>query len=205
MTTTAFTLKTAPTFEPVSLDALRTHVRASDDGESSSEDALIAACATAARQWVEGYTGRALATQTWQLSMSCLERYIWLPRAAPLTATDPITFVKYYDADNAQQTWNSSNYILPAFHEPALIEVLDTATWPSTYLRSDAWQIEYICGYAEGSCPEALQQAVLLLAGHWYENREDVLVGALSKHIEFGAEALCAPYRVWWREPSSCR
>mgnify|MGYP003558178811 FL=1 len=50
--------------------------------------------------------------------------------------------------------------------------------------------------------PAPLRQAVLLLAGHFYENREAVLVSAISKEIEFAVTALCAPYRLFLREPS---
>lgn len=150
--TSAFTLKTAPTFEPVSIDDMRNHCRIS----TNDEDSLLRIYLSAARSWVEAYTQRALCTQTWQLSLSGLPYEIQLPRAAPLQT---VTFLKYYDSDNTLTTWNSSNYLLPAFHEPALLMPTQAATIPSLYAREDAVQIEYIAGYATGACPPRLQQA----------------------------------------------
>lgn len=190
----AWTLKTAPTVEPVTLDEFKAHARITHD----SEDAMLAAYLMAARQWIEAYTQRSLVPQTWQLSMPEWAERVWLPRAAPLSS---VTHVKYYDASNVLQTWSSSNYLVPAFQEPALVQRLDTATWPSLYDRDDAVQIEYVTGYANGACPEALRLAVLTLATHHYENREAVMVGTISKEVEFSVTALCGPYRVFWRAP----
>jgi len=186
----AYTLKTAPTFEPVATDTLMEHIRFTP----SDDRLLLQRFVSAARQWVEAYTGRSLATQTWQASMPSLTSPIWLPMAAPLAS---VTHVKYYDTDNVQQTWASSNYLTPAFHEPAMMEWSATATLPSVYDRSDAVQLEYVAGYAQDECPESLQMAVLMLAAHFFENREAVLVSAISKEVEFAVTALAAPYRVW--------
>ena len=185
-----YTLKTAPATEPVTTAEAKAHCRVTH----SDEDALFARWITAARLWVEHYTGRALITQTWQMSLPCLYRQMPLPYAAPLGT---VTFVKYYDADNALQTWSSTNYITPAFHEPAVIEVLQTADWPSTYLRSDAVQIEYTAGASSvGAVPTALSQAVLLLVSHWNEHREAAAKESIDE-VEFAVTALCNPYRIW--------
>ena len=34
------------------------------------------------------------------------------------------------------------------------------------------------------------KQAILLLVGHWYENREQVTVGEIAREIPLGVEAL---------------
>src|SRR5690606_11802999 len=130
-------------------------------------------------------------TQTWQLSLPSVPRKVWLPRSTPLQT---VTHIKYYDASNVLQTWAASNYIVPDFAEPAVVEVLDTAVFPSIYTRSDAVQIEYVTGATTvESVPQALKQALLLLVGHWHEQREGVLVGQISKEAEFAVTALCAP------------
>jgi hypothetical protein len=49
--------------------------------------------------------------------------------------------------------------------------------------------------------PAPLRQALHLLVGHWNANREGVLVGLISKEIEFSVEALCADYRIFWSGP----
>lgn len=192
--TPAYTLKTAPTFEPLALSDLKDHLRVTSD----AEDALIAAYGIAARQWVESHTQRALATQTWQVALKTWCSAVYLPMAAPLQS---VTFVKYYDPSDVLQTWSASNYTVPAFQEPAVLRPVSSATRPSLADRWDAVQIEYVVGYAANACPEALRLAVMTLAAHFYENREATLVGATSKETEFAVTALCAPYRLWWPEP----
>lgn len=190
-----YTQKTAPTAEPISESEVLDHLRIS----STDEVPQIVAWIAAAREWVESYTDRSLMTQTWQLSLPSVPRTVWLPRSTPLQS---VTSVKYYDASNVLQTWAASNYIVPAFNEPATIEVLDTATYPAIYLRSDAVQIEYVTGATTtAAVPQALRQAMLLLVGHWHEQREAVLVGQTSKEADFAVTALCAPYRRWGRPP----
>jgi uncharacterized phage protein (predicted DNA packaging) len=45
--------------------------------------------------------------------------------------------------------------------------------------------------------PATLDEAVLQLAAHWYENREAVLVSAGASEIPFGVRDLIRPYREW--------
>jgi uncharacterized phiE125 gp8 family phage protein len=195
----AYSLKTAAVLEPVTTADAKLHIRHSDD---TTEDVLIDRCVTAARMWVEDYTGRSLLTQTWQLSASGFPYgYLWLPRAAPLAATTPITFVKYYDSDNALQTLATSVYTTVAFSEPGALVLQVDQSWPSVALRPDAVQVEYITGVASASLvPKPLTQAILLLAGHLYENREATVTGVVNKEIDFSMAALCGPYRVFDRE-----
>lgn len=47
-----------------------------------------------------------------------------------------------------------------------------------------------------GLVPESIVAAMKLLIGHWYENRETVLVGSISKEFEFTLEALLYQQRV---------
>jgi hypothetical protein len=45
--------------------------------------------------------------------------------------------------------------------------------------------------------PADLKEAVLLLAGHWYENREASLVGVTAVVIPFGVEAIVNEHREY--------
>jgi hypothetical protein len=38
--------------------------------------------------------------------------------------------------------------------------------------------------------PAAVRHACLMLVGFWYENRSTVLVGSISKQLEFAVESL---------------
>lgn len=195
MILTAHDRTVAPTDLVLSVDLAKLSARVSHTSEDQSFETWI----KAATEWVEAYTGRAIRTQTHRYVLSGWAWEFWLPMAAPLGA---ISHVKYYDTSNVLQTWASSNYRAVTAHEPAMVEIDTNASPPSLYDRSDAVVVTYTAGWAtEDDVPSALVQAVQLIVTHWYENRESVLVGSISKEIEFGVVALCAPYRVWHREP----
>ena len=44
--------------------------------------------------------------------------------------------------------------------------------------------------------PKTIDLAILLLVGHWYENRGAVVVGSISSEIEFSVTALIGKYRM---------
>lgn len=73
-------LYSPPVQEPVTLAEAKTHLRVT----YTDDDALIAELITAARQWFEEQTYRALVTQTWDLKLDELPRGddpIRVPRA----------------------------------------------------------------------------------------------------------------------------
>jgi uncharacterized phiE125 gp8 family phage protein len=77
-------------------------------------------------------------------------------------------------------------------------QVMPLTVWPANVADvPDAVRVRYTCGYGTSpdAVPEPLRQAVRLLAGHWYEHREDVVVGVVTKQIESGFRALVEPYR----------
>ncbi|MCO7634125.1 head-tail connector protein [Pseudomonas guariconensis] len=44
----------------------------------------------------------------------------------------------------------------------------------------------------------AIKSACLLILGHLYGNREDVVIGTISTEIPMGSRSLLTPYRVGW-------
>jgi hypothetical protein len=38
--------------------------------------------------------------------------------------------------------------------------------------------------------PAAIRHAILMLVAYWYDNRSTVLVGSISKQLEFAVESL---------------
>src|SRR5688500_5745800 len=52
---------TPPAIEPMALDDAKKYLRV----DTADDDVLIKTLITAAREWVERYTGQALITQTW--------------------------------------------------------------------------------------------------------------------------------------------
>ena len=194
------TLVTAPTAEPVSLAEAKAHLRVLQ----SAEDALIASYLMAARESAETYTRRALAPQTWDLTID----YDWptvrrqhdgliIPRIVlpkpPLTSVTSITYV---DTAGASQTLAGSQYLVDARGIEGVIEPTYNVTWPSVREQRAAITVRFVTGYTQ--IPEAVRAAILLTLGHLYEHREDVVVGPSANELPRGAEALLFPYRVFY-------
>lgn len=61
----------------------------------------------------------------------------------------------------------------------------------------DPVTVEYIAGADQ--CPEMARQAMLLLIGHWYQNRESVQTGAVTAvEIAQTTNAILKQYKRWW-------
>lgn len=161
------TLTTAPTVEPVSVDEFREHVRF----DSQDEDGRIRDYLAAARQMVEDDTQRALITQTWALRLDEFPCDVIELRRCPVTA---VTSITYTDTAGATQTWSSANYVVDIYQEPARITLAYGQTWPATYDQANAVTVTFTAGYgsAGSSVRETAKQAIRLLAGHWFTNRE---------------------------------
>ena len=164
-------LTSAPATALVSTAEVKSHLRI----DHALEDTQLDALAAAALNLIEGRSGylrRALVTQTWKWRV-CefpIERRIYLP-FPPLQS---LTSIKYYDADNVEQTFSSSNYGVNPRAFRGFVELNRSASWPGTYERFDAVTLEFVAGYgAAAAVPQAIKQAALLLIGDMYANRGD--------------------------------
>ncbi len=190
-------LITAATIEPVSLTEAKAHLRVT----STDEDTLIGIIIKAARQSAESMTRRSLASQVFELSLDDFpEEEIVLP----MPPVESITSIKYKDSDGVETTWDSSKYVFYN-SEPAKIIPVYGEVFPSfTPYPAGAVKIRFTAGYKTSGTdisliiPEAIKQALLLLIGSFYENREDLLSkGHIPKSLPFGVDALLYPYRIW--------
>lgn len=163
----------------------------------TEEDAIITALIQAAREWCEGYLNRAMLTQTLELLLDNWPAgdVIELPRP-PLAS---VTSVKYKGTAGTETTLTPvTDYIVDTYNDPGLIHLPDSISWPSASLYPhNGVAIRYVAGYASAAqVPARWRQAVLLLVGHLYQNREETVERALSE-IPFGVRALLGLDRVW--------
>ena len=179
----------APTNEPVTLDEAKTHLRVTH----SNDDAYIYALITAAREWVEDYTGRSMIEQTRTYLLDSFpsgDDFIVLPRS-PIKS---VTSVVYVDTAGANQTWSSANYIADTTSDPGGVYLAYGASWPDTRSQRHAVTITYVAGYT--IVPQRLKQAMLLIIGELYARRELSIIGATVSEVPFAVQALLTPFRL---------
>lgn len=179
-----------PAAEPVTLAEAKIHLRVDNDDENS----LITILIQAARELVEQRTGRSLINQTRVIKMD------WFPDSDTIYLTNgpvsSVTTVKYY-IDEVLTTLDSAEYWTDFSSDIARIVVVDS--WPTTDDRPNSVEITYVSGYGATSStvPKPLKQAIYLILGHLYENRQQVIVGTGGisvAEIPYGAEMLMSSY-----------
>ena len=191
----ALKLITAPATEPVSTSEAKSHLRV----DTTADDTLIGTLITAARQHVENHLRRALITQTWELVMDAFPAgdVIRLPRP-PLVS---VTSIKYTDVAGSESTFSSAAYVVDTDSTKGRVVLKSGESWPSdTLAAANGVRVRYVAGYGSAAAvPNPIRQAVLLLIGTLYENRESVLVaqGVTVAQLPFGVEALLMPYRIF--------
>lgn len=178
-----------PATPAVSTSDAKAHLRVTH----SDEDTLIGNIVDAAVRHVEDACGRALFTQTWTLK---LDEFpvgdIILPR--PPVAS--VTSITYVDGDGATQTLSSGDYLSDLSSEPAAISPAYGTEWPTTREQRAAVTVVYVSGHTTtAAIPKAIRQAILLLVGHFYENREASAATAMTE-LPMAVDALLAPYRM---------
>lgn len=184
---------TPPAVEPVTVAEAKAHLRV----DTTDDDTYIGTLITAAREWVEQYLDRALITQ--QLVMT-LESFpvgddeIVLPRPPMVMAGTATTVaVTYTMAAGGTATLSTSAYRVDRYATPGEVQTLYAGTWPADRREDEnAVSVTWWAGYGAtgSSVPAAIRHAMLMLIGHWYENRSTVLVGSISKQLEFAVESL---------------
>lgn len=183
-------LITPPASEPVSLAELKLHARVDFGDDDTTLQALLDA-AVAHLDGYSGVLGRCLISQTWKQTYRdwCGRFRLPFPDASSVV-------VKYFDADGAEQTVSSSLYEIVDGEKGSEVVFKDAFTEPSLDDDRDApVSVEFVAGYGDADAvPAALKVAIMMLAAHWYQNREAVLVDA-PKSVPLGFDALTEPYR----------
>jgi uncharacterized phiE125 gp8 family phage protein len=184
---------TPPAAEPVTLTEAKAQCRV----DISDDDTYIGTLITAARMYCEAIDWRAFMPQTielWLEGFPCDDE-IELPRP-PLTS---ISKIEYYDTAGTARTLATTVYEADTISTPGAAHLKYNQVWPSDLLRDyNAVCVTYVAGYASAAAvPQTIKQAILLLVGHWYENREASLVGTISKPLEFAVTQLLGVDRAF--------
>lgn len=172
---------------------LREHLRlGSGFADDGLQDGLLAGFLRAALSAIEGRTGKALFEREFRWTT-----YGWRgseAAALPLAPVSAIAEVAVVDAAGAETVIPPALWRLRGDAQaPALVTL--AAALP-TIPTGGAARVDFLGGYGPdwSDLPADLQQAVMLLAAHYYEFRQDTALGAGC--MPFGVTALIDRYRA---------
>ena len=189
----SLTRATAPAVEPVTLSEAKAHLRV----DTATDDAYIGSLITAAREWCEQYLDRTLVHTQWVMRFDRFPpdgtQDIELPRPPMATAGTTTAVALTFTYENGTTaTYSTASYRVDRDGVPGTVKTLYGQTWPPHLQDDNAISVTWWGGYgASGtSVPAAIRHAMLMLVGFWYEHRSTVLVGSISKQLEFAVESL---------------
>ncbi len=181
---------------------------------NTTADPAYAQWITAARQYVERFTHRALITQTWDLQLDGFPLTwstvqidarqvdggaIWVPKP-PLVS---VTSVSYVDTNGVTQVWAPTNYTVDAPQGETARMGRVVPAWsiyyPVTRTVPNAATVRFVAGYGSAAAvPSAMKSAMKLLIGNWYLNREagEIIRGSADV-LPFGVDALLWPFKAF--------
>lgn len=196
----ALNLVTGPVSEPVTLTEFKAHTRI----DISDDDGLVAGYLLTAREMVEAQTRRKLMPQTWDYVIDYGWPYFGGVHqiTLPVNPVISVTSITYTDNNGASQTLDASQYKAACRDSYSFIVPAYGVTWPDVRCDLGAVTVRFRAGYLDDSVspsvdapPWPLKQAILMLASHWYENRETVDPRTLGS-VPYGFESLISPYRI---------
>lgn len=185
----SFKLITAPTTEPVSIAEIKSRLNI----DHSDKDTELELLSKAARLYVERFTNRAAALQTWELTLDEFPCDAIQLRPAPLVS---ITSFKYDDENGDEQTISASDYYADTAQEPGWLVPLSSFSQPNILDAVNAVRVRFVAGYTPETVPETMKIAIMMLVSHWLENGEPVSAQNLQD-IPFTVGALLDQQRLY--------
>lgn len=181
---------TPPASPVIDLPTLRQHLKLDVFGGTHPDDALIEAYLSAAREYAQHYTGVSIGQQVIELA---LDNFPIGGIELPLGAAT-IDSIKYADSALMEQTMAINLYTLDDYSLSHWALPVDA--WPTASDVANAVKVRYT---TPATMPVAAKQALLLLTGHLYQNREAVNTdrGVNPGEVPLGVKSLLDTFRHW--------
>lgn len=191
----------SPLVLPLTLAEAKSHLRV----DVADDDEVILDMIRAAADMFQDQTWSSMYVQTWELILPCFPGdpeftrcpCYWAPRKDTIRLPRPpvasVVSVTYIDAGGDQVVIDPGQYALVSAEDGAWLMPSAGAAWPSAMVDApEPVVIEYLAGYNGTTIPFPAQarQAVRMLIAHWYENREAVVMGTISKEQEIAVAQL---------------
>ncbi len=201
-----------PTREPVTLSQLRAQARIED----GADDRVLTGYLVAAREHIEHLLGRPLLPRTMRATLECWPTGPWnyggsgagyggwstqaLTSAQPvIELMVPVMSVDAILYTNTAQTMAQWTGFVARTDSGGVTRIRPQSggAWPELGL-DPIITIDCTAGFTH--VPEAISQAICLLAGSFYANREEDVLTLRGGFVQLptGVTALLAPYRWRW-------
>lgn len=194
-------LVTAPAMLPVSLVEAKLHLRV----DHNVDDALIEGLVRAATEHFDGWTGilgRCLVEQEWS------QMFDGFARELPLSLAPVISISSVTVGSEAIDSGSYSLKVDSGGNSRVMFDDVSTSGVTSVVYKAGYATIPEVPAVpgdgeedpgtpaipAKSTVPDPLKVAILLLVGHWYQNREASITAAINE-LPFAVDALIAPYR----------
>ncbi|MGV6839068.1 MAG: head-tail connector protein [Planktomarina sp.] len=175
------------------VDAFKAHLRLGTGfADDAVQDAVLESFLRAAFAAVEARTGKILITRSFSWTLRA-----WRGaegQALPVAPISALTGVELLAADGTAAALPAADFTLAEdFDRPCL---LPKGAWLPTIPTKGAAKIRFDAGFAAtfADLPSDLAQAVLLLAAHYYDNRN--AVGLTDTAMPFGVAVLLERYKT---------
>lgn len=181
-----------PAVKPVTLDELKAAARV----DFTDDDQILTAFLDAAIDYLDGWSGilgRAIINQEWLINATVWPSFGFvLPFGDVSGAT-----VNYVGVSGEVLTLPDIAYEIVETASGAMLRFRRGFDRPPLNSdQSDAIQIKFTTGYGAdaGKVPPPIKVAIMLLATHWYENRE-ATSGQDMRKLPFAVDTLITPHR----------
>jgi len=191
--------KTGTTDLPVTIARAKEHLRVTHD----NDDAYILDLIKAATDLAELFQQRTYIQRqrTHKLAQfPCEGNGHWIGNSMAIVLPYPpligVGSIQYVDENGAVQTLAPAKYQVDTYAEPGKVVPAYEESWPATRDVPNAVTVIYTAGYGTADdAPTEVKQAILLIVGHFYENRINVSDSGLTR-IPDGAWRLLWPARI---------
>ncbi|MFZ1812910.1 MAG: head-tail connector protein [Rhizobiaceae bacterium] len=180
-------LVTPPAGYPVSLEAMKTHLRVTQEDDDGYLQELVAA----ATAHVEAITGLSLLEQDWRVFLDDLPQH-WV--TLPLRPVLQITQVRHFNLDGDPTILPPTEWILDNASDPPRFALTQVS---GLELPCNGLEIDMTVGFGSTGTdvPDTIRRAILLLVAQWYEVRGATSDAAVTAIEPPGLHALLRPWR----------
>ncbi len=162
----------------------------------------------------ERETGRALITQTWQMSLEPEARpsraafvrmqispFAWSGIGGSVelrpNPVQSVTEILAYDTENNDTPVDTDVYRLDNLSTPARVLLNTGQSWPTGLRAANSMVVEYVTGYGDAAAvPDDIKTALRIMVANWWEHRESLIVGTISAEIPGLVREIMQGYRV---------